>query len=465
MRSSLVRYGTSVACAIALCLAGTVTACGSLPTIHPDMAHRPASIQVESAGGPLSATQSKAVLDALKQLKKDSNVLERHLALEEAIAGSPLVTGNKVMLLQDGPDTFRAMHEAIRAARDHINIEIYIIEDDAVGRDFADALIERQRRGVQVNLIYDGVGSRTTPKEYFKRLSDAGIKLVEYNPINPLTAKAGWDVNERDHRKLFVIDGQVAFIGGVNISGVYSSSFTRPAKATGENGLPWRDTNMRIDGPVVAEFQKLFIQTWEKQQGPPLAKKKYFPEQRAKGKEIVRAIAGSPDEPYSLIYATLISAITNAESEVLLTNAYFVPDPQLLAALKDARARGVDVKLLLPSHTDVRLVFHAGRGYYSELLHAGVKIYERQAAMLHAKTAVIDGVWSTVGSTNLDWRSFVHNQELNAVILGADFGAQMRTVFEADVAASQAITLEQWERRPIGTRMKELFARIWEYWL
>ena len=179
----------------------------------------------------------------------------------------------------------------------------------------------------------------------------------------------------------------------------------------------------------------------------------------------MRAIGSSPDEPYSLIYATLISAITNAENEVLLTNAYFVPDPQLLAALKDARARGVDVKLLLPSHTDVRLVFHAGRGYYSELLRAGVKIYERQAAMLHAKTAVIDGVWSTVGSTNLDWRSFLHNQELNAVILGADFGAQMRAVFEADVAASQAITLEQWQSRPIGTRMKEIFARIWEYWL
>ena len=123
------------------------------------------------------------------------------------------------------------------------------------------------------------------------------------------------------------------------------------------------------------------------------------------------------------------------------------------------------MKLLLPSDTDVQLVFHAGRGYYSELLRAGVKIYERQAAMLHAKTAVIDGVWSTVGSTNLDWRSFLHNQELNAVILGADFGAQMRAVFEADLSASEAITLEQWERRPIGTRMKELLARMWEYWL
>jgi cardiolipin synthase len=454
-----------VAC-LAVCVAVAVTACGNLPTIHPDMARRPASaVQVQGPGGPLSAAQSKAVIEGLKQRKKDASILERHLALEEALVGSPLVAGNKVMLLQDGPNTFRAMHDAIRAARDHINVEIYIIEDDAVGRDFAEALIERQRRGVQVNLMYDSVGSRTTPKEYFKRLSDSGIKLVEYNPINPLVAKAGWDVNERDHRKLFVIDGQVAFIGGVNISSVYSSSFTRPSKATGENGLPWRDTNMRIEGPVVAEFQKLFFQTWEKQKGPPVAKKNYFPVQRPKGKEIVRAIGSSPDEPFSLIYATLISAIANAENEVLLTNAYFVPDAQLLSVLKEARARGVEVKLLLPSDTDVRLVFHAGRSYYSELLRAGVKIYERQAAMLHAKTAVVDGVWSTVGSTNLDWRSFLHNQELNAVILGADFGAQMRATFESDLAASNAITLDEWQRRPIGTRVKELFARMWEYWL
>jgi cardiolipin synthase A/B len=462
MRTTLGRCSTGV---VALCLAGALGACGNLPTIHPDMARRAASpVKVESASGPLSAAQSKAILDGLKQQKKNANLLERHLALEEAIVGSPLIAGNKIVLLEDGPGTFRAMHEAIRAARDHINVEVYILEDDEVGRDFANALIERQRRGVQVNLIYDGVGSHTTPKDFFKRLSDHGVKLVEYNPINPLTAKAGWDVNARDHRKLFVIDGQIAFVGGINISSVYSSgSFRRPAKV--ESTLPWRDTNLRIDGPVVAEFQKLFIEAWGKQKGPPLEKKNYFPVQRPKGKEVVRAIGSSPDEPYSLIYATLISAIANAESEVLLTNAYFVPDPQLLATLKEARARGVDVKLLLPSDTDVRLVFHAGRGYYSELLQAGVKIYERQAAMLHAKTAVVDGVWSTVGSTNLDWRSFLHNQELNAVILGADFGTHMRAMFERDLAASTQITLEQWERRPIGTRVKELMARVWEYWL
>jgi len=150
---------------------------------------------------------------------------------------------------------------------------------------------------------------------------------------------------------------------------------------------------------------------------------------------------------------------------VHLTNAYFVPDPQLLAALKDAVIRGVDVRIILPGSTDSWLVFHAGRSYYAELLGAGVKIYERHDALLHSKTALIDGVWSTVGSTNLDWRSFLHNEEVNAVILGQEFGAQLRAMFETDLAASSPITLEQWEQRSIGARLKETLARMWEYWL
>ena len=148
-----------------------------------------------------------------------------------------------------------------------------------------------------------------------------------------------------------------------------------------------------------------------------------------------------------------------------LTNAYFVPDPQLLATLEAAAARGVDVSLILPSRTDSWLVFHAGRGHYERLLRAGVKIFERRGAVLHSKTALIDGVWATVGSTNLDWRSFLHNHELNAVVLGAEFGAQVQAMFEKDLAASDRITLQEWKRRPIGPRVKEVFARAWEYWL
>jgi cardiolipin synthase len=220
-----------------------------------------------------------------------------------------------------------------------------------------------------------------------------------------------------------------------------------------------------IEGPVVATLQRLFMDTWQGQNGTALAPRAYFPALTAQGKEVVRAIGSSPDEPFSQIYVTLISALNSAESEILLTNAYFVPDPQLMQALIAAAARGVDVKLIVPSTTDSGLVFHAGRSHYEPLLQGGVKIYERRAALLHAKTAVIDGVWATVGSTNLDWRSFLHNQELTAVILGADFGAKMRAAFERDLAESDPITLEAWQRRPMGDRAKESFARLWEYWL
>jgi cardiolipin synthase A/B len=184
-----------------------------------------------------------------------------------------------------------------------------------------------------------------------------------------------------------------------------------------------------------------------------------------KGKEVVRAIGSSPDEPFSLIYATLISAINSAETSVYLTNAYFVPDPQLVTALKEAVGRGVDVKLILPGTTDSWLVFHAGRSHYDELLRGGVKIHERRDVLLHAKSAIIDGVWSTIGSTNLDWRSFLHNDEVNAAILGQEFGAQMQAMFDADLAASNAVTLQQWQDRPVTARVKEMAARLWEYWL
>ena len=443
------------------------TGCSVLPTIVPDMAHRPSRpVQLEGARGPLSAQQSKTILNRLQSRGVDTNIFERHLALEESLAGSPLTVGNKVLLLQDGPATFQAMFAAIRGARNHIHLETYIIEDDEVGRKFAAALIEKQAKGVPVRLIYDSVGSINTPKEFFKRLTDSGIKVLEYNPINPLTAKKGWEVNQRDHRKLLIVDGQTAFLGGINISSVYSGgSFSRSSKRRPDGGPPWRDTHLQVEGPVVADFQKLFLATWDKQQGDSVDRRTAFPALSNKGREVVRAIGSSPDEAYSQIYATLISAIGSAETSVRLTNAYFVPDPQLLAALTDAARRGVDVQIILPSNTDFWLVFHAGRSYYGELLRGGVKIYERRDALLHAKTALIDGVWSTIGSTNLDWRSFLHNDEVNAVILGPEFGAQMQAMFDADLAASEAITLEKWAQRPLGDRVKELAARVWEYWL
>lgn len=458
-------------------LAATLGACSSLPTAAagvplaaPSNAQTNAStlapIRLQGARGPLSAAQSKQILERLQKTGRVTDIFERHLAIEEAIVGSPLTTGNQVLLLQDGPATYRAMFAAILAAQDHINLETYIFDDDEVGIRFADALIAKQQQGVQVNVIRDSVGTLGVPKAFFERMTASGIKVLEFNPANPLLARKTWELNQRDHRKLLIVDGRSAFLGGINISSVYSGGSFKPHTTSGSNGrMAWRDTDLQLQGPVVAEFQKLFLATWEKQQGEPLAAKNYFPPLASVGRQVVRAIGSAPDEPYSLIYATLLSAIGSAEASVHLTNAYFAPDPQLLAALEAAAQRGVDVRLILPSRSDSPLVFHAGRFYYGRLLRAGIKIYELKGAVLHSKTALIDGVWATVGSTNLDWRSFLHNYELNAVVLGSEFGAQVKAMFEQDLLKSDAITLERWERRALDLRLKELFGRFWEYWL
>ncbi len=447
--------------AIACCLF-LVGSCSGLPDTQFLTEHYATqSARFESARGPLSAKRSAAIVAELKRTSGDLDILDKQIALEQEIVGSPLVVGNKVTLLQDGPATYKAMFAAIERAKDHINVESYIIEHGEIGQRFADLLLERQARGVQVNLIYDSVGALGTDSAYFDRLSQGGIKVLEFNPINPMTTKKSWALNHRDHRKLLIVDGQTAFLGGINISSVYSTgSFFKVSKGPVDATRGWRDTDVQIDGPVVAEFQKLFLQTWATQKGDPLPEKNYFPPQKAQGKDIVRAIGSSPNDPYSLIYLTLISAISNAEKQVYLTNAYFVPDPQLIKALLDAARRGVDVRLILPSQSDSATVFHAGRSYYSQLLEGGVKIYERQGSVLHTKTALVDGVWSVVGSSNLDWRSALDNDEINAVILGREFAQQMQTAFSKDIKASKAIELESWQRRGLMLRLKEQVSRL-----
>jgi cardiolipin synthase len=441
--------------------------CKSLPTADDTAAPNQADPRLKTARGPLSPEQSAAILKKLAP--GDADLLQRHVAVEEAVSESPLVVGNKVTLLRDGPATYRAMFAAIRAAKHHVNLETYIIEDDEVGRRVADLLLAARSRGAQVNLIYDSVGALRTQRPFFDRLKEGGIRVLEFNPVNPATAKKGWQINNRDHRKLLVVDGRIAFIGGINISSVYSSGSYARRSATSEESLqsklPWRDTHLQIEGPVVADFQKLFMESWEKQGGTRFSERGYFPRLAPAGGEIVRAVGSKANDAVNPIYVTLLSAINSAGISVHLTNAYFVPDPQLLEALKKAVQRGVDVKLVLPSSTDFWAVFHAGRSFYTELLEAGVKIFERRDALLHSKTAIVDGVWSMIGSTNLDWRSFVHNDELNAVVLGPAFSESMKANFEGDLAASDEITLDRWSRRPLAMRLKETFARMWEYWL
>jgi cardiolipin synthase len=235
------------------CCLALASGCASLPDValHLDGRHS-TTVELKGARGPLSAQQSASILKELERKAGTLDVLQRHVAVEEAIVGSPLVVGNKVVLLQDGPPTYGAMIAAIRKARNHINLETYIFEDDETGRLFADLLLEKQRQGIQVNLIYDSVGSLKTPKPFFERLKQAGVGVLEFNPVNPLAAKKGWQVNKRDHRKLLVIDGDTAFLGGVNISSVYSSGSTvLRGDTTDRESVSWRDTHLQVEGPVV----------------------------------------------------------------------------------------------------------------------------------------------------------------------------------------------------------------------
>jgi cardiolipin synthase A/B len=466
--------GLRIRGAVVTCLA-VAAACATLPEVEEEMAEPGsgrAGIETMREPGPVTSAGSEAVLARLGGDAGASGFLREHLAVEQKVnAGSPLVLGNRVTLLQDGPTTLEAMFAAIRQARDHINLETYIFEAGEVGQKFSELLLERQSEGVQVNVIYDSIGGLTTPEAFFERLREGGIRVVEFNPVNPLNEKRKtWLLNNRDHRRQLLIDGRIAFVGGVNISDAYSSSPSgkrvgKKAKRSKAEDPGWRDTHVQIEGPVVAEFQKLFLETWARQKGESLEAQQSFPELQETGNEIVRAIGSKADDPASPIYLTLVSAIRRAEVEIHLTVAYFAPDRQLLKALCEAAERGVDVKLVLPSHTDSWAIFHLGRSHYTKLLRSGVGIFERHGALMHAKTAVIDGVWSTIGSSNLDMRSFLHNDEINAVILGREFAARMEDLFAADLEESEQIVLKKWRRRSSWLRVKEQAARLGAYWL
>jgi len=446
-----------------------ISSCASLPKLEdyvaPGSDNTP---RIIGSKGQLSPEISKAIMERLKGQVEPTDIIERHALLIEAISGSPLVAGNKVTLLIDGPATYDAMFKAIREARDSINFETFIFEEDELGRRFADALLKKQAEGAQVNLIYDSVGSMKTPAAFFQRMRDGGIQAREFNPINPLEAGGRiWRLNKRDHRKILVVDGKVAFTGGVNISSVYASSSSGRISREHEGGpgeRPWRDTHVQIVGPAVAEFQKLFLETWSKLKGSDSGRN-YYPPLKREGKDLVRVVGSTPGTENRITYMMYVSAFLYAEKFIHLTTPYFAPDNQTLNALIGAAERGVDVRIVLPGKSDSALLYYAGRSYYAQLLESGVKLYERRNSMVHAKTAVIDNIWSTVGSTNMDLTSFLHNDEVNAIILGRDFAAGMESLFEEDLRQSHQILLEEWKKRPLWDRFREWFIKLFGHWL
>jgi len=417
--------------------------------------------------GQLSPAISKTIMDRLKGQAEPTDFLQRQALLLEAISGSPLVTGNKATLLIDGPATYRAMLTAIQAAKSTIHFESYIFEDDEVGRRFAEALLAKQAEGVQVQLVYDSVGCMNTPAAFFQKLRDGGVQVREFNPINPARRGWKWRLDQRDHRKLLLVDGSVAITGGVNISSLYSSIIynrREPGRIVGQQHA-WRDTDVQIEGPVVAEFQKLFQGTWARVDGP-ISRTDPPPPSKPAGPDLIQVLGSTPGRDNRFTYMMYVSAFTYAKVSIHLTTPYFVPDSQMLEALRRAGERGLDVKIILPGGSDSALLSSAGRGYYSYLMKSGVKLYERRKdSMLHAKTAVIDKVWSTVGSSNMDPLSFLNNDEVNAVILSGDFADKMEAMFEDDLKESTQIQKDQWEKRPIKEWLKEWVSTRVSGWL
>jgi cardiolipin synthase len=453
---------------LAVILAGwCLAACASLPTVDPDKTKLQANATpaVKSANGALSENRANALL--AKRWSKNTLDLKAQAALEETATGVPLIAGNQVKLLFDGPVTMTEMMKAIAGAKNNINFETYIFDEDELGDKFADLLIEKQKAGVTVNIIYDSVGTLMVPQSFFDRMKAAGIHMVAFNPVNPAKVRDnGWKVNNRDHRKMLIVDGKIGFTGGINISGNYSKSspFRSKSKPKDKKDVGWRDTHVRIEGPAVQAMQWLFIRHWTSQDADDLREAEYFPTPVIAGDKLMRVLGSEPGGRYE-IYKAMLLAIQEAKKSIHITCAYFVPDDQTVDALIEAAKRGVDVRLVLPSVSDSGLVFNAGRAVYDKLLANGVKIHELKLAVLHAKTVVIDGVWSTVGSANMDRRSFMHNSEVNVIVLGAPFGTEMENAFREDLRNSNEITLQAWRNRPAVTRMKEWASKWWDYWL
>jgi cardiolipin synthase len=433
-------------------------------------------VTVEGAHGTLSASQSAAVVAKAVSDAPDPTATNALVALMENLSDEPLYKDNSVGLLVDGPATYDAMLAAVRAARRYIHVEMYIIGDDEVGRTFSKLLIEKAQHGVAVRLLYDSIGSWEASEGFFDQMRESGVEVIAFGSANPLNGGNPLKVNNRDHRKILIVDGEAAFTGGLNIDKNYSSSSggsSSPGSSSTSGGgshskkpeRGWRDTDVVVQGPAVTAFVQLFRENWERSGG-------VIPESfddgtsRAHGHELVRVLAAvGGDGEVSPIRTAYELAIEKAAQRVWITQPYFTPDSAFLTSLENAARRGVDVRIIVPATSDSTVVLHSSRYHYGPLLESGVRIFEHHDAMLHAKTAVVDGIWSTVGSSNLDYRSFLHNDEVNAVIVGDDFGKQLETRFEVDQAASGEITLAQWRKRGPISRIKEFCANAMAYWL
>lgn len=379
-----------------------------------------------------------------------------------------LEDGTRVQLFKDG-EALHAAYDAIKHAKRRICLEVYIFSDDPTGRAFADLLAKKAKQGVRVYVIYDSFGSISSDREIFRQMRRAGVRAEEFHPIRPWEGRFSWRPANRDHRKLLVIDDHIAGMGGLNVGREYAGSWVIPSG--GDENVPWRDTAIGLIGPAARYFAQSFAKTWRYlQNGGRIGRAAYMQgidtallhAHAPRSNLLTRAVDPvRPDLSILASVATMDSPLRplihrllrEAKESIKMTMAYFAPDNDLVGELCRAAKRGVRVQLMLPSKYDVGAFIFAARSFYERLMSNGVEVYERQGCILHAKTTVIDGRVSVVGSTNLDYRSIEYNCELSAILRNPIFGRQMQDLFENDILYAHKIKLSEWRRRPLRDRL------------
>jgi cardiolipin synthase len=363
------------------------------------------------------------------------------------------VDGNQVTLLRDGKEAYPAMLEAIAGAREQVLLEMYWFGSDRAGRRFAAALLAARERGVEVALLYDAVGSRDTDPSLFEELRTGGCTVVEFGPLVPWRARFRPEgLTRRDHRKILVVDGEVGFTGGINVADEWL-----PKE---DGGAGWRDDMVRVQGPAVRGLVSMQRAAWRRAGGPPLGDTPGFERGgRPHGTDqMVRILGESYLRNRRQISRAYVAEIERARERAWVENAYFVPDRRVRRALRRAAQRGVDVRIIVPGVCDVEFVRVASRATWGSLLSRGVRLFEYQRGVLHSKSAVIDGRWSTVGTFNLDYLSLRSNLEVNVAVLDARFGEQMEQSFELDLVDSKEVDVEAFRGRSLGSRALEQIA-------
>jgi cardiolipin synthase A/B len=371
----------------------------------------------------------------------------------EAHTGAPITGGNRIDVLLNGDGTFPVILRDIKAAKSTITFAQYLYEEGALGREWAQAFAERCRAGVKADILLDSHGSGKTPGEIIALMRDAGCHVEFYRRVDPPAIIFPWKLlqyNYRNHRRILVIDGRIGFTGGYGISDTW--------KGDGRTPKHWRETNARMEGPAVKFLQAAFAESWLEATGIVIGGKGYFPWLHPVGKVPAQIVSSSPAGGSFQNYLLFLLSIHSARKSILITNPYFIPDDVMTEALLNAVARGVRVVVLAPGEIDSRLTYTASRSHYGRLLLGGVEIFEYQAALMHAKTMVIDGIWATIGSTNFDNRSFALNQELNLTVYDGPVAHRLEEIFQEDLKFSKKITYEEWDSRSIFERLFELFA-------